>query len=61
MEEAKKQLETAVAESKMSEYNKGNILYLAENYADIKTKSALDAVAEYEANQLKASNKEEEK
>jgi hypothetical protein len=48
MEEAKKHLEDAVATSSASNYEKGNLLYLAENYADIKAKVALETIAQYE-------------
>lgn len=48
MLEAKKHLEESIANSTLNDYDKGNILYLAENYADEKTKFALNAVAEYE-------------
>lgn len=48
MEEARAQLEEAIASSSASEYVKGNILYLAEHYADVRAKTAIKAIAEYE-------------
>jgi hypothetical protein len=48
MEADKKLLEDAIANSDTSDYDKGNILYLAEQYADSKAKAALRVVAEYE-------------
>ncbi len=42
----KGQLEEAIADSTASDYDKGNILYLAEHYADVKIKEALKALPE---------------
>jgi hypothetical protein len=39
MEEAQKHLEEAIADSSASDYDKGNILYLAENLAEVSKKS----------------------
>lgn len=51
MEATKSALETAISDSSASDYDKGNILYLAEEYAKAREKVALDTIAEYEAKQ----------